>query len=110
MKEKKLFLPWLMSFFTKKMVKTGEGFTSSDKSLPQNQVKRSNLVNKTHTGCSQCSTKSNIEFTFVGLTNVDGKVKYRLYHDKTRRLFDVDEKLFELIFKFSRTPINVRSN
>ena len=92
------------------MIKTGEGFTSTDKSLPRSQVKKSNQVNKAYSGCSQCSTKSNVEFTFVGLTQVDGKVKYRLYHDQTRRLFDVDEKLFELIFKFTRAPINVRSN
>lgn len=100
------FFPWVRSFFTNKLVKTGEGFTSSDQSLsePINRDQKDPSG-----GCSSCVTKSDIEFTFVGLSKVDGKVKYRLYHDKERRMFDVDEKLFSLIFRFSRKPVHVRS-
>lgn len=106
---KKQFLPWLKSFFTKKLVKTGEGFTVSDESLAERRHNKNREIAQNGKNCAHCTTRPNVDFLFVGLAQVDGKVKYRLYHDRTRKLFDVDEALFELVFRFTRSRRDVRT-
>lgn len=99
---KKEFIPWFKSFFTKKLVKTGEGFTVSDESLAQRRRDKNQKIANEGKNCAHCTTRQHVDFLFVGLAQVEGKVKYRLYHDRTRKMFDVDEALFELVFRFRR--------
>ena len=110
MAPKKQFFPWLRSLFTKKLVKTGEGFTVNDETLLV--TRRDRNRKKTYNGKSiaRCVTRPNTEFLFVGMVVTgDRKTKYRLYHEPSRKMFDVDENLFEIVFKFTGTLPNVRS-
>ena len=108
MAPKKQFFPWLRSLFSKKLVKTGEGFTTTDETLLLRRRNRNRETTQGGKNIAKCSTRPHVEFLFVGMSQVDGKTKYRLYHDPSRKTFDVDENLFETVFKFTGKIPNVR--
>lgn len=98
---RKDLIPWFKSFFTRKLVKTGEGFTTDDEYLARRQTRNRKIIREGK-NCVKCSTRTGTEFLFVGLSKNDDKVKYRLYHEPSRKTFDVDEALFQIVFKFKR--------
>lgn len=92
-KDLKVRLAWLMSFFTTKPVMTGQGLTTTDDSLPEKKLP------ERKPGLVRYYADSEQEYTVVGHYMVTGRCTVRLMSTDTNEFFELDEELFKKLFK-----------
>ena len=84
---------WLRSFFQKKPVITGQGFTTTDTPSTASDNKSS------YDALANYRLNDKLTFILVGQYRDNGKLSYRLYEVSERRTITLSEDLFKLLFK-----------
>lgn len=95
---------WVRSFFTRKMVVTGQGFTTDDKSIPTEvnlrELKAPTKTKRDNTAhLIRYRLKDLDNFVMVGLKRKQDRVVYQLYHPELQKTIYLDKALFDLLFK-----------
>lgn len=86
----------LLSYFSKKPIITGQGFTTSDDSIPDTinieKIKvQPNLV--------RYRLDQELDFILIGINKRNTRVVYELKCVQTKEIVTVDERLFKLFFR-----------
>lgn len=93
----------LRSYFTKKPVFTGHGFTTSDQSLSTNGEEALRLFRESpksppKPGLAKCSANPNMVFTIVGYYLDGEQTMVRIMDPTTDKCYQVSEGLFSKLF------------
>jgi len=86
----------LLSYFSKKPIITGQGFTTSDDSIPD-------TINiekiKTKPDLVRYRLDQELDFILIGINKRNTRVVYELKCVQTKETVTVDERLFKLFFR-----------
>lgn len=86
----------LLSYFSSKPIITGQGFTTSDESIPD-QIDIKKIQSKPN--LVHYCLKSELDFTLIGMNKRYDRVVYELKCNQTDEKVTVDERLFKLFFR-----------
>lgn len=86
----------LLSYFSKKPIITGQGFTTSDDSIPDT-VKIEKI--KVQPGLVRYRLDQELDFILIGINKRNTRVVYELKCVQTKETVTVDERLFKLFFR-----------
>lgn len=91
---------WFKSFFTEGLVKTGQSFTTTERTLISGESDELLELDKKHLAEQEEIHCANPEVCFkvVGAVCIRGKYMYRVYCPANRKVFDIDTDLYELLF------------
>lgn len=86
----------LLSYFSKKPIITGQGFTTSDDSIPDT-VKIEKI--KVQPNLVRYRLDQELDFILIGINKRNTRVVYELKCVQTKETVTVDERLFKLFFR-----------
>lgn len=85
-----------LSYFSKKPIITGQGFTTSDDSIPDT-VKIEKI--KVQPNLVRYRLDQELDFILIGINKRNTRVVYELKCVQTKETVTVDERLFKLFFR-----------
>jgi len=85
-----------LSYFSKKPIITGQGFTTSDESIPSTvDIKKI----QTKPDLVRYRLDQELDFILIGMNKRNTRVVYELKCVQTKETVTVDERLFKLFFR-----------